>query len=170
MSHPDAVTPATPSRVDRLLLGLRAGAIVGVLVGGFGGRAAMRFIAIGQGRTPMWSVSGSLTVVFVATLFGVGAGVLYAFVRPHLPGKGLARALLFGLGIQVIGWLFDFPLPKRPPTGRFVAGDVVARVVLVVLFFVAVWAMELIMANARQKGPGNAAEEEAARRSSERCP
>jgi hypothetical protein len=94
----------------------------------------------------MWSVTGSLTVVFVTTLFGIGAGVLYALVRPHLPGRGLARALLFGLGIQVIGWVFDFPLPKRPPTGSFVAGDVVARVVLAVLFFVAVCALELIMA------------------------
>jgi hypothetical protein len=128
------------------VLGLRAGVIVGLLVGGVGGRAAMRLIAVGQGRTPMWSVSGSLTVVFVATLFGIGASVLYALVRPHLPGKGLARALLFCLGIQMIGWVFDFPLPKRPPTGTFVAGDVIARAVLAVLFFVAVCALELIMA------------------------
>jgi hypothetical protein len=124
---------------------LGAGAIVGVLVGGVGGRAAMRLIAVGQGRTLMWSVSGSLTVVFVATLFGIGAGILYAFVRPHLPGEGLRRALLFGVVIQVIGLLFDFPLPKRPSTGTFVYEDVVARVVLAVLFFVAVWALEVTM-------------------------
>jgi hypothetical protein len=133
------------SPLERVLLGLRAGIVVGLVVGGIGGRAAMRLIAVEQSRTPMWSVSGSLTVVFVATLFGIGAGILYAFVRPHLPGKGLARALLFGVVIQAIGWLFDFPLPKRPPTGSFVYGDVIARVVLAVLFFVAVCALELVM-------------------------
>jgi hypothetical protein len=145
VSHPSEVISGRPAWADKLFLGLRAGAIVGLVVGGFGGRVAMRLIAIWQGRTPMWSVSGSLTVVFVATLFGIGAGVLYAFVRPHLPGRGLARALLFGVGIQVIGWLFDFPLPKRPPTGSFVAGDAVARLVLAVLFFVAVCGLELVM-------------------------
>jgi hypothetical protein len=151
LSHPTEVVASRPAWADKLIRGLLAGAIVGLVVGGIGGRAAMRLIAVEQGRTPMWSVSGSLTVVFVATLFGIGAGVLYAFVRPHIPGKGLARALLFGLGIQVIGWLFDFPLPKRPPTGRFVYQDIVPRVVLAVLFFVAVCAMEPIMGKLESK-------------------
>jgi hypothetical protein len=145
LSHPHEVIASRPPWADKLFLGLKAGAIVGVLVGGVGGRAAMRFIAVEQGRTPMWSVNGSLTVVFVATLFGIGAGVLYAFVRPHLPGKGLWRALFFGVVIQAIGWVFDFPLAKRPPTGRFVYEDVVPRVVLAVLFFLAVCALELAM-------------------------
>jgi hypothetical protein len=82
----------------------------------------------------------------VATLFGIGAGMIYAAVRPYVPGKGIWRALLFGLALQVLGYTVGFPLPLVPAGGAVVRGDAVARAVLAVLFFLACVALEMTLA------------------------
>jgi hypothetical protein len=133
-------------RASTLLLGLRAGATMGLLVGGIGGRAAMRLIAVGQGRTPSFTLRGSLVVVAAGTILGAAVGVLYVVVRRFIPGHGVARGLLYSLALQLVGLMVGFPLPVRPPGGSFAPGDVIARLVFSALFFAGACTLELLVA------------------------
>jgi hypothetical protein len=119
---------------------------MGLLVGGIGGRFAMRLIAVGQGRSPMFTLRGSLSVVGAGTILGVAVGVVYVYVRRFIPGRGIVRGLVYSLMLQLVGLVIGFPLPLRPPSGRFEPGDIVARAILSALLFVAGAALELIVA------------------------
>jgi len=110
---------------------------MGLVVGGIGGRFAMRLIALGQGRTPAFTLRGSLTVVVAGTILGAAVGIVYVYVRRFIPGRGVVRGLVYSLMLQLVGLVIGFPLPLRPPSGRFEAGDIVARAILSALLFVA---------------------------------
>ncbi len=47
------------------------GALIGLVVLGIGGRLLMRVIAHMEGRVPVFTTQGSLTVVFAGTVAGV---------------------------------------------------------------------------------------------------
>jgi hypothetical protein len=58
------------------------GAVVGLLVLGIGGRLLMRVIAHREHRSVMvFTIPGTLTVVFAGTVAGLGAGLIYYLVR-----------------------------------------------------------------------------------------
>ena len=126
----------------RLALGLKAGVVTGLVVTGIGGRVTMRLIALGQPRVPAFTVAGSLVVVAAGTAVGTGGGLLYALARPRLPGRGLARGLLFGLLVWLLGLAIGFPQPAVPPGGHWETGDVVARLGFLALSLVAGAALE----------------------------
>jgi hypothetical protein len=92
-----------------MLLGLAAGIITGVLVGGFGSRIAMRISAVLGGEeiaglvTENGNVVGDITVdgtvgllMFAGAFPGIAAGCLYVLIRRWLPGRRGWHGLLFG--------------------------------------------------------------------------
>jgi hypothetical protein len=108
-----------------------AGMVVGVLVGGLGGRLAMRVSGIAAGpslqgvRTDAGFPVGAITaqgtlelIVFAGLLSGAIGGMFYAAVSPWLTRLGAWRGLAFGvLLLAVLGSLvLD---PDNPDFGRF---------------------------------------------------
>lgn len=83
-----------------------AGAIVGIVVAGVGGRIVMRLAALvvpgatgalteNGNRIGDITLSGSLgLLLFAGLFFGVSAGTVWVVVSPWIPGVGLARAIL----------------------------------------------------------------------------
>jgi len=93
-----------------VLLGLAAGIITGIIVGGFGSRIAMRISAVLGGQeiagliTENGNVVGDITVdgivellLFAGVFPGIAAGWLYVLVRRWLPGPRWWNGLLFGM-------------------------------------------------------------------------
>jgi len=86
---------AEVNRADRLraaTIGLLSGALAG-LVAGVGARLAMRLVAVAGGVPPGFGIPGTLTILFVALLYGIAGGLLFVAVRERLPGTGLAQGL-----------------------------------------------------------------------------
>ena len=82
-----------------------AGAIVGILVAGIGGRLVMRLAAILQpdsagaltefgSRIGEITLSGSLGLLLTRLVGGLGAGTVWVVVSPWIPAVGLRRAIL----------------------------------------------------------------------------
>jgi hypothetical protein len=103
-----------------LRAGVIAGAVAGVILGGVGGRLAMRLVALIDASTSglrtdfgatvgVITAGGTLTLISLAMLAGIGGGVLYVAIRRWLPGSGRGRGLVFGVlmvfgpGILAIG-------------------------------------------------------------------
>src|SRR4026209_1371528 len=63
-----------------LLPSVLAGALVGFVVLGIGGRVMMRIIAHWEGRVPVLT-SGTLEVLLVGTLAGAAAGIVHGLLR-----------------------------------------------------------------------------------------
>jgi hypothetical protein len=120
--------------------------IVGALVGGVGGRLAMRISAIAAGPAlqgvttdagfPVGQITGHGTIgliVFAGVLTGVSGGLFYAVVRPWLAGLGRWQGVAFGvLLFGVLGSLVLDPL--NGDFGRF--GPVALNVALFAPLFV----------------------------------
>ena len=144
-------TDDPPARDDALGLHVRwwlrlvavaaaAGLPAGLLVGGFGGRLAMRIIAATssagvQGRiTEADEVVGEITLggtigflIFVGLSSGVLAGLLHLVLRPLLPG-GRAGGLLFGALLLIGGASRLDPLRADNPDFDIVGPDLLSIV------------------------------------------
>jgi hypothetical protein len=57
------------------------GTLLGMVILGFGSRLLMRIVAIMQGTVPGWTFEGTLTVVFLGTVSGFVAGLIYYLLR-----------------------------------------------------------------------------------------
>jgi len=120
--------------------------IVGVLVGGLGGRLAMRITAIAAGPTlqgvsteagfPVGEITGLGTiglVIFAGLLGGAIGGLFYAIVRPWLAGLGRWQGVAFG--VVLLGVLGSAVLdPLNADFGRF--GPVGLNVAMFAALFV----------------------------------
>jgi len=71
-----------------------AGAAVGFVILGIGGRVIMRVIAHWEGRVPAFTFSGTFTVVMMGALAGVAAGVVHGLLRRFVP-QTVIRVALF---------------------------------------------------------------------------
>jgi hypothetical protein len=123
-----------------------AGMIVGALVGGGGGRLAMRISAIAAGPSlqgvttdagfRVGEITGHGTiglVIFAGVVAGAIGGLFYAVVRPWLAGLGRWQGVAFGvLLLGVLGSLVLDPL--NGDVGRF--GPVALNVALFAPLFV----------------------------------
>ena len=81
-------------------IGVAAGAVVGLVVGGILGRIAMLVLRLTSGSEVIgletddgfeigrFTLSGSLKLAFVYTVFGIILGLLYALARRFLPRRG----------------------------------------------------------------------------------
>ena len=85
-----------------LLPSVLAGALVGFVVLGIGGRVMMRIVAHWEGRVPVLT-SGTLTVLLMGTVAGAAAGVVHGLLRlfiansPSRIAAFLAFCVLFTL-------------------------------------------------------------------------
>ena len=92
---------------------IAAGAIAGLLVGGFGGRIVMRLVALmdpsrdgvlsaGGNTVGEITLGGSLELFIFGTVAGIGGGFAYILLRRWIPASGARRALLFGVGVVLV--------------------------------------------------------------------
>jgi putative exporter of polyketide antibiotics len=75
---------------------------VGVLILGVGGRVAMRAIAHATNVAPGFTLGGTMTVVGLGALSGLGGGLIYTVLARFLPNRRLVRSLLFGVVLVLI--------------------------------------------------------------------
>ena len=73
-----------------------AGALAGAAFLGAGTRVAMRGVALAEGRVPIWTFRGTLTVVGMGAAFGLLFTLIWALVARWIPGNRFVRGLLFG--------------------------------------------------------------------------
>ena len=80
------------------------GAVVGLLVLGIGGRLLMRVIAHREQRPVMvFTVPGTLAVVFAGTVAGLGAGLIYYLLRRFVR-ESWVRTAVFMIICGLIAW------------------------------------------------------------------
>jgi hypothetical protein len=110
-----------------------SGAIVGIVIGGLGGRAVMRIAAILQpdavnaltengNRIGDMTVVGTLSLVLFGLIACALAGVVWVVVSPWMPGRPVVRALLtagvaiaIGTPVLIIGRNPDFAILDHDP-------------------------------------------------------
>lgn len=80
------------------------GALVGLIVLGIGGRLVMRVVAHMEHRPLfVFTVEGTLTVVFAGTVAGLFAGLIYYLTRRFLRQPWL-RTLVFVAVCELVTW------------------------------------------------------------------
>jgi hypothetical protein len=93
--------PATDARWPGWLraaaIGALAGLAAGLVVGGVGGRLAMRAVVLTTHRFPTESWQGTLGIIIVGTVLGATLGLLYVTLRRWLPRGWRAPGLIYGL-------------------------------------------------------------------------
>jgi hypothetical protein len=77
------------------IVGLSAGAILGAIFLGVGGRVGMRAIALAQGAAGSFTVEGSLTVIGLGTLSGAIVALIFLVARVLFPSRRAPRVLFF---------------------------------------------------------------------------
>jgi hypothetical protein len=129
-------------------IGVAAGGLAGVLVGGFGARLMMRIMAATSGdlaqglvtqadeRVGRISVGGTLAILlFVGLFFGIAGGLVFVLVRRWLPRRAWLAGALFGL----IGLMAVAPGDPLDPHNRdfLILRPVGLAVALIAALFVA---------------------------------
>ena len=76
-----------PSRYHPWAFALVAGALSGLVILGIGGRVAMRLIALHNGQPGGWTVGGTMTVIFLGVVSGVGGGAIRAVASAWIPRR-----------------------------------------------------------------------------------
>jgi len=104
------------------------GAAVGLPILGLGGRGVMRIIAHWEGRIPAFTISGTLSVVFVATLAGLAAGLVHGVLKRLIANSYIRNAVLLAICVAFTWRALNTLLPK--PRLMFVALTVVYVLVL----------------------------------------
>jgi hypothetical protein len=82
---------------------LIAGAATGLLVLGVGGRIAMRLFAIHNGQSPSWTLGGTVAVLFMGVVSGVGGAAIRAAASTWLPRRAPTAV---GTAIFAVACLF----------------------------------------------------------------
>ena len=74
----------------------------------------MRGVALVEGRVPVWTMRGTLTVMGMGAAFGLLFALAWLLVGRRIPGNPVIRGLLFG----VLTALISFPglTPRRIST------------------------------------------------------
>jgi hypothetical protein len=77
--------------------------LLGFLILGIGSRLLMRVVAMMQGTPPAWTFEGTLTVVFLGTVSGLGAGVIYYLLRRFVDRPWVRTAAFIAI-CGLISW------------------------------------------------------------------
>lgn len=86
--------------------GVVAGAMLGAIFLGVGGRAAMRLVAVAQGAAGSFTIGGSMTVVALGALSGAIVALIFLVARILFPSRRAPRVIFFWtvtLGIVLRG-------------------------------------------------------------------
>ena len=89
------------------------GAAIGLPVLGVGGRMLMRVIAHWEGRAPVLTSGGTMTVILAGAVAGLAAGVIHALLERFVPNF-LARNTLFAIICVAFTWYVVIDLLLRP--------------------------------------------------------
>ncbi len=88
-------------------MGLRSdlirGTLLGLIILGIGGRLLMRIIAHMEGRTPVLTFPGSVTIVFAGTVAGALAGLIYYLLRRFVRNSWLRTGAFITI-CELICW------------------------------------------------------------------
>jgi hypothetical protein len=79
------------------------GTLIGFIILGIGSRLLMRVVALMQGTPPGWSFEGTMTVVFLGTVSGLGAGIIYHLLRRFVK-RPWVRTAAFIVVCGLIAW------------------------------------------------------------------
>ena len=120
--------PVTGDWMRSILRSALIGAIIGVPILGVGGRGLMRVIAHMEGRVPVLTLGGTVTVVFAGTMFGLAAGAVHGLMRRFIHNV-VVRNILFVLVAIAFTWRAVNALLPRPRL-MFVALTLVYAIVL----------------------------------------
>jgi hypothetical protein len=90
-----------------------AGAAIGFVILGIGGRIIMRVIAHWEGRVPAFTPSGTFTVVMMGALAGLAAGVVHGVLRRFVTRTAI-RVALFVVFCVAFTWHGANALLPRP--------------------------------------------------------
>jgi hypothetical protein len=90
-----------------------AGAAIGLVILGVGGRVIMRVIAHWEGRVPAFTPSGTFTVVTLGALAGLAAGVVHGLLRRFVT-QTVIRVALFVVFCVAFTWHGANALLPRP--------------------------------------------------------
>lgn len=107
------------------------GAAIGLPILGVGGRGIMRIIAHWEGRVPVLTFGGTLTVIFAGTMAGLAGGAVHGIMRRYIHNL-LARNILFVLVCVAFTWRAVNELLPRPRL-MFVALTLVYALVLEII-------------------------------------
>ena len=105
----------------RAIRDLVAGAVLGALALGLGGRMVMRLLALAIGRGPAFSIGGTAEVVAYGAIVGVMSAALFAMARPILPRRWPVQGLIlaaFSFGGTVATLPTHIAETARPFTDR----------------------------------------------------
>lgn len=89
------------------------GAAIALPVLGVGGRVLMRVIAHWEGRVPVFTIGGTLRVLFFATMAGVAAGIVHGLLRRFVPSR-IAESVIFAIVCVLFTWRAVNELLPRP--------------------------------------------------------
>jgi len=104
------------------------GAALGIPMLGVVGRILMRVIAHWEGRVPVLTAGGTVTVIFAGTMFGLAAGAVHGLLK-HLIHNVVARNIIFAVIAVLFTWRAVNALLPRPRL-MFVALTLVYVIVL----------------------------------------
>ena len=107
------------------------GAAIGLPILGAGGRGMMRIIAHWEGRVPVLTLGGTLTVLFAGTMAGLAGGAVHGIMRRYIHNI-VVRNVLFVLVCVAFTWRALNTLLPRPRL-VFVALTLVYAVVLEII-------------------------------------
>ena len=84
--------------------GIVAGAALGAILLGVGGRVGMRAIAVAQGQPPSFTVDGSIAVVLLGATTGAAVAVLFLLARTAFPAHRVGRVVFFWTLVGALVW------------------------------------------------------------------
>lgn len=93
-----------PLRHHPWIFALIAGGATGLIFLGVGGRVAMRLVAVRAGQPSGWTLGGTMTVLFMGVVSGIGGAAIRAAAEMWLPRRTpqLIRAVVFAVACLLL--------------------------------------------------------------------
>lgn len=88
--------------LNELAVGAIAGLGAGTLIGGIGGRLAMRLVALGADLEPGFTLGGTMVIFVVGAIIGLIFGLPYVWLWRRLPLPGRISGFLYGLTLCLV--------------------------------------------------------------------
>ena len=85
-----------------LLYGVIVGAVVGTPILGVGGRIVMRIFSIVTDAPGGFTLGGTMTVILMGMLSGIGGGAISAIIHRFVPGPAFIRTALLALACGLL--------------------------------------------------------------------
>ena len=136
----------------RLGTALLAGAVVGLVILGVGGRIAMRIIAIVAGQAPGFSVGGTLDVLLLGALWGAPGGPI-VLALPRLIAR---QRLVCGVALGALGFAVAMLTVGRQLSGPVAGPRVwpIAVALCAALFLAYGIVVDIVVGKTREAGSG----------------